>query len=129
MNLSHHGILVKYVQVSVDDRESIIRGKTESTMTVAALRQAYVTLEDILELEKGIVLPAMETYDPQAIFFLSFAQSMCTQRTDQQYDVDRTSHNKLLEKPLLIGALTQFPEFHHFFYCGYDEDLNCGNVV
>ena len=122
-------LITKYVQVSVDDRESIIRGKTESTMTVAALRQAYVTLEDILELEKGIVLPAMETYDPQAIFFLSFAQSMCTQRTDQQYDVDRTSHNKLLEKPLLIGALTQFPEFHHFFYCGYDEDLNCGNVV
>ena len=122
-------MISKYVQVGVDDREYIIRGKTDSTMTVAALRQAYVTLEDILELEKGIVLPAMETFDPQAIFFLSFAQSLCTQRTEQQNDIDRTSSNKLLEKQLLIGALSQFPEFHHYYYCGYNEDLSCGTII
>ena len=122
-------LISKYDQMSVDDHASILRGKTESTMTVAALRQAYVTLEDILELEKGIVLPAMETFDPQAIFFLSFAQSLCTQRTEQQNDIDRTSSNKLLEKQLLIGALTQFPEFHHYYYCGYDDELSCGRII
>ena len=119
----------KYEQVIANDRASILRGKTQSTMAVAALRQAYVTLEDILELEKGIVLPAMETFDPQALFFLSFAQSLCTQRTEQQHDIDETSSNKLLEKQLLIGALTQFPEFHHYYYCGYDDNLSCGNII
>ena len=122
-------LVSKYDQASIDDQTSILRSKTESTMTVAALRQAYITLEDILELEKGLVLPAMETFDPQAIFFLSFAQSLCTQRTEQQNDIDRTSSNKLLERQSLIGALTQFPEFHHYFYCGYDDDWNCGKII
>ena len=119
----------KYTQVGVDDNAFITRGRTESTMTVAALKQAYVTLEDILELERGIILPAMETFDPQAIFFLTFAQSLCTQRTEKQADIDRTSSNKLLEKQLLKGALTQFPEFHHYYYCSYDDNLNCGRII
>ena len=122
-------LVSKYVQAGVDDNPFVTRGRTESTMTVAGLRQAYITLEDILELEKGIVLPAMETFDPQAIFFLSFAQSLCTQRTVQQNDIDRTSNNKLLERQLLNGALTQFPEFHHYYYCSYDENLSCGRII
>ena len=119
----------KYEQIGVDDSKLIRSGRTESAMTVAALKQAYVSLEDILESEKGFILPAMETFDPQAIFFLSFAQSLCTQRTVKQNDIDRTSSNKLLEKQMLNGALTQFPEFYHFFYCGYDDNLSCGRII
>jgi hypothetical protein len=86
-------------------------------------------LEDILELEKGILLPAMETFDPQSVFFLSYAQSLCSHEADFQRDIDRTAGHSLLNRQRLEGALSQLPEFYHFYFCSYDSSLNCGKIV
>ena len=62
-------IVDKYSKVGIDSIEQLRKCRVVSAVNVAALREALLTLQDILELEKGIVLPAMETYDPQSVFF------------------------------------------------------------
>ncbi len=81
------------------------------------------------ELEKGIILPAMETFDPQSVFFLSYAQSLCSHETDLQRDIDRTSSSALINRQKLEGALSQLPEFHHFYFCSHDASLSCGKII
>ena len=68
----------KYSVAGLETVDQLLMCRMDSALTVAALWQAFVTLEDILELERGILLPAMETMDPQAIFFLSYGQTSCS---------------------------------------------------
>ena len=122
-------VVDKYSRVGVDTLEQLQKCRIDSAVNVAALREALLTLEDILELEKGILLPAMETFDPQSVFFLSYAQSLCSHETDFQRDIDRTAGHSLLNRQRLEGALSQLPEFYHFYFCSYDSSLNCGKIV
>lgn len=122
-------IVDKYTRVGVDTLGQLQKCRLDSAINVAALKEALLTLEDILELEKGILLPAMETFDPQSVFFLSYAQSLCAHETDFQRDIDRTSGSSLLNRIKLEGALSQLPEFYHFYFCSYDSSLNCGKIV
>ena len=122
-------IVDKYSKVGVDSMEQLRKCRVDSAVNVAALREALLTLQDILELEKGIVLPAMETYDPQSVFFLSYAQSLCAHETDFRRDIDRTSGSSLINRLKLEGSLSQLPEFYHYFFCSYDSSLNCGKIV
>ena len=122
-------LLSKLVPLGIDDPDFLSKSGTSTALNVAAVKQTFVSLEDVLDFETGIVLPAMETFDPQALFFLTYAQSLCVHRTPQQLDIDRTSSNSLMEKQLLEATLTQVPEFHEFFYCSYDYDLDCGSIV
>ena len=122
-------IVDKYSKVGIDSIEQLRKCRVDSAVNVAALREALLTLQDILELEKGIVLPAMETYDPQSVFFLSYAQSLCAHETDFRRDIDRTSGSSLINRLKLEGSLSQLPEFYHYFFCSYDSSLNCGKIV
>lgn len=58
----------RYSASGVETVEQLTRCRMDSAYGVAAVWQAFVTLEDILELERGVILPAMETMDPQALF-------------------------------------------------------------
>ena len=122
-------LVSKMNELKIDDPVFVGKCGTTSTLNVAALRQTFIALEDVLDFERGIVLPAMETYDPQALFFLTYAQSMCVHRTPEQLDIDRTGSNHLLEKQTLETSLSQMPEFHEYYYCSYDSDLDCGRIV
>lgn len=122
-------LLDKFTVNSVDTVEQLHKCRLDSAVTVAAVRQAYVTLEDILELERGILLPAMETMDPQSVFFLAYAQTLCSVETKRQRDIDRTTNNALLAREKLQGVLSQMAEFHHFYYCSYDDDQSCGKII
>ena len=122
-------IVDKYTQLGFETPDQLQKCRVDSALNVAALRESLLTLEDILELEKGIILPAMETYDPQSVFFLSYAQSLCSQDTDPQRDIDRTSSSALLNRQKLEGALSQLPEFHHFYFCSHDSSTSCGRII
>ena len=118
----------------VDTPDFLQKCRVSTAYSVAALRQAFVTLEDMLEMEKGSVLPAMETSDPQSLFFLTYAQSTCSSRTFKRRDVDRTSgwpEDRLLDQENLRSSLAQMPEFAHFFFCGGSDtsELSCGNII
>jgi predicted metalloendopeptidase len=126
----------KYSELGVDTPDYLNKCRVSSAMSVSAVRQTVITLEDMLELETGQLLPAMETQDPQSLFFLSYAQSLCSKRTFKQRDIDRTtSHgwdhrDELLDEERLEGTLSQLPQFRHFFFCtSLSEETNCGNIV
>lgn len=119
----------KYSAAGLDTVDQLLKCRVDSAMTVAALWQAYVTLEDILELERGILLPAMETMDPQAIFFLSYGQTLCSVSTENASDIERTARNRLSNRAILMGSLSQVYKFQHFYHCPYDEEQSCGRLV
>lgn len=119
----------KYSAAGLDTVDQLLKCRMDSAMTVAALWQAYVTLEDILELERGILLPAMETMDPQAVFFLSYAQTLCSASTENASDILRTANNQLSSRATLMGALSQVYQFQHFYHCPYDEEQSCGRLL
>jgi len=119
----------KYSQSAIDDPKELFKCRLDTAVHVAALQESLLTLEDILESEKGIVLPAMETFDPQSVFFLSYAQSLCSHYSEMQEDIDKTSGTSLLNQQKLLGVLTQLSEFRHFFFCRFDSSLNCGKVL
>ena len=122
-------LLAKVSSLQVDRPDFLAKSGTSIALNVAALKQTFVSLEDVLDFETGMVLPAMETFDPQALFFLTYAQSLCVHRTPQQLDIDRTSSDTLMERQMLEATLTQLPEFHEYFYCSYDYNLDCGSIV
>ncbi len=120
----------KYSVRGIDSVGALVRARTDSALTVAAVTQAFVTLEDILELERGILLPAMEQVDPQAVFFLSFGQTLCYASSDKQGDIERTTTNVLSPKHKLMGTVSQIEEFSQFYSCGgWDEEQSCGRIV
>lgn len=119
----------RYSASGVEAVEQLIKCRMDSTYSVAAVWQAFVTLEDILELERGVILPAMETMDPQALFFLAFGQTLCSVATEDASDIQRTSEDKLSNKAKLMGTLSQVSKFHQFYHCPYDEEQGCGRVV
>jgi endothelin-converting enzyme len=119
----------RWVHAGIDTPDFVAKCKRRSAMAVVALKQTLVSLEDILEIESASVLPAMETFDPQTVFFLSYAQSMCAQQTFKQRDIDRTSGDALLPQELLRGALAETREFQHFFYCSRSTSESGCNVL
>ena len=119
----------KYSASGLDTVDQLLKCRMDSVLSVAAVWQAFVTLEDILELERGILLPAMETMDPQAVFFLAYGQTLCSTATDKASDIERTADNKLPNKASLLGTLSQVYEFQRFYHCPYDEEQSCGRIV
>ena len=120
-----------YSELGVDTPDFLRKCRRKSALDVSALKQTFVSLEDMLELEKGVLLPAMETSDPQSVFFLSYAQSLCSKRTIQQRDMDRTVGKSLLDEESLKGVLSQMPQFRHYYFCpSNDADAyECQTVV
>ncbi len=130
-------LATSYASLGIDTPDYLSKCRASSALAVAAARQTLITLEDMLELETGQLLPALETRDPQSLFLLSYAQSMCSKRTFKQRDVDRTTtassadhRDELLEEERLEGTLSQLPEFRHYYFCSsLDDDTNCGSIV
>ena len=119
----------KYSASGLDTVDLLLKCRMDSVLTVAAVWQAFVTLEDILELERGILLPAMETMDPQAVYFLAYGQTLCSTATEKASDIQRTADNQLPNKANLLGTLSQVSEFQQFYNCPYDEEQSCGRIV
>ena len=125
----------KYALLGVDTPDHLSKCRAASALSVAAARQALLTLEDMLEMETGRLLPAMEARDPQSLFFLAHAQSHCSKRTFKRRDIDRTTsgsyhRDELLEEERLEGTLSQIPEFRHYFFCSsLSESTQCGSIV
>lgn len=118
-----------FAQQGLDTPDYLTKCKKNTAMSIAALQQTMITLEDILELEQGVLLPALETLDPQAVFFLSYAQSLCQQQTFKQRDIDRTSGDVLLNQEKLKATVSVMPEFFHFFFCESKERQSCGSII
>ena len=113
----------------LDTPDHLAKCSSKSAVSVAGLAAAYTALEEMFDQEGAVLLPALETLDPQAVFFLQHAQSLCSSQTLQQRDFDRAVHNSLLGPEKLRGELSQFAQFRHFFFCPEESQHACETVM
>ena len=116
----------------VDTPDVLRRCRSSAAVSVSALRQTLATLQDMLEVERGKVLPALEERDPPALFFLAHAQSRCEQKSFRRRDVARTAGQDLLGRELLLAQLSEVPQFGHYFFCpeeSGDEEDACQSII
>ncbi len=119
--------------LGVDTPDFLRKCQHSAAVQVSALRQTLASLQDILELERGQILPALEERDPPALFFLSHAQTLCEQKSIRRRDVDRAIGQQLLGKERLAAELAQVPQFSHFYFCpeeeGEEEEGVCRGIM
>ena len=119
----------QWSQMRLDTPDHLAKCSTKSAVAVAGLAAAYTAVEEMFGEQGAVLLPALETLDPQAVFFLQHAQSLCSSQTLQQRDFDRAVHNSLLGPEKLRGELSQFAQFRHFFFCSDESQYTCETVM
>ena len=118
-------LVSKWSQLRLDTPDHLDKCSTKSAVSVAGLSAAFSASEEIFAQDGAILLPALETLDPQAVFFLQHAQSLCSSLTLQQRDLDRAVHSHLLGAEKLRGELSQFAQFQHFNFCPEESQYTC----
>uniref|UniRef100_A0A1B6L0T8 Endothelin-converting enzyme 1 n=1 Tax=Graphocephala atropunctata TaxID=36148 RepID=A0A1B6L0T8_9HEMI len=61
--------------------------------------------------------PALENFEDGHLFFITFAQSVCSVKSPQQKDLDDTLDTSLSDKSLLSVVLSQIKDFSRLFSC------------
>lgn len=122
-------LVSKWSAMRLDTPDHLEKCAIDSAVSVAGVDAALSALTESLSLEGGMLLPAMETLDPQAVFFLQYAQSHCSVSSLQQRDLDRTVVHQLLGREKLKGVLSQFVEFKHFYFCSEESEFLCDSVL
>lgn len=124
------GCLVsQWSQLRLDTPDQLEKCSTKSAVSVAGLTAALTATEEIFNQDGAILLPALETLDPQAVFFLQHAQSLCSSMTLQQRDLDRAVQSSLLGAEKLRGELSQAAPFRHFYFCSDESQYICPTVM
>ena len=115
----------QWSQMRLDTPDHLAKCSTKSAVAVAGLAAAYAAVEEMFGEEGAVLLPALETLDPQAVFFLQHAQSLCSSLSLQQRDLDRAVNSHLLGPEKLRGELSQFAQFRHFYFCSDESQHMC----
>lgn len=100
---------------------------------IASVQQAYETFVRVEESLQHTHQPAMENMEPKELFFLNFAQSLCTKRSSEQVDLDGVTSSSLSSESLLQVVISQLKEFSDVYGCVGDSSplhghLLCPNV-
>ena len=119
----------RWTKMGLDTPDHLKKSAVSSSVAVAGLQAAYAALTEALLVEGAQLLPALETLDPQAVFFLQYSQTMCSLSSLQQRDLDRTLNHQLLGREKLKGVLSEFSEFRHFFFCSESSEEGCGPAL
>jgi hypothetical protein len=122
-------LLGQWAAMRLDTPDQLEKTALRGAVAVAGLEAAYAALSESLLVEGGQLLPALERLDPQSVFFVQYAQTMCSVNTWQQRDLDRTLSRELLGREKLRGVLAQFTEFRHFFFCPEGKEETCGSIL
>ncbi|XP_066995595.1 endothelin-converting enzyme 2 [Anabrus simplex] len=93
------------------------RTSLSTVIHIAAVRQAYVALIEALKGVPHVHQPGMVTFESEQLFFVTYAQNLCAQSTQQQVDLDTTASRHLNSSQLLPTTLRQLPEFSQAFSC------------
>ncbi|CAH0384451.1 unnamed protein product [Bemisia tabaci] len=86
-------------------------------LAISALDQAFKALKFELSKSTRMYQPAMESYNSEALFFITYAQSMCTVKTTERKNLDHTLDTSLEDSQLLEVALGQVKDFSSTFGC------------
>ena len=118
-------LVSQWSEMRLDTPDHLDKCATSSAVSVAGLSAAFTASEEIFSQDGAVLLPALETVDPQAVFFLQHAQSLCSSLSLQQRDLDRAVHSHLLGPEKLRGELSQFAQFRHFYFCSDESQHMC----
>ena len=94
-------LVSKWSAMRLDTPDHLEKCAIDSAVSVAGVDAAFSALTESLSLEGGMLLPAMETLDPQLVFFLQYAQSHCSVSSLQQRDLDQSVNHQLLGRDKL----------------------------
>ncbi|XP_014258686.1 endothelin-converting enzyme 1-like isoform X2 [Cimex lectularius] len=87
------------------------------TPHLEAIKYTYMALRNTLARMKHVHQPGMENLEDSDIFFLSYAQSICTMKTQEQADVDFRAQHKFGDIRLLDLLMTKSKEYSNTFSC------------
>nr|CAD7396102.1 unnamed protein product [Timema poppensis] len=93
----------------------------QTVIDISALKQAYNALVQAVNRLPHTHQPALEQLENDALFFLSYAQSLCSVSTIQQQDIDTSLSSKLEGSKLLRISLQQVPGFSDAYGCPADS--------
>lgn len=86
-------------------------------LSVSSVRFALQSLMKKTQTEPYYHQPAMESYEYDALFFIGYAQSLCTIKSPQQQDLD-TMYNLMSDESLLLKTISEHSEsFKSAFNC------------
>ena len=118
-------LVSRWSSMRLDTPDHLEKCAISSAVNVAGVDVAFAAMEEIVSNDGATLLPALETLDPQAVFFLQYSQSMCSMMTLQQRDLDRASYQQLLAREKLRAVLSQFVQFKHYYFCEEESDNIC----
>ena len=114
----------RWSTMRLDTPDHLDKCADSSAVSLAGLDTALAAMEEIVSTEGATLMPALETLDPQAVFFLQYSQSLCSMMTLQQRDLERATTTQLMGREKLAGLLSQFSQFQHYFFCSETESDN-----
>ncbi|KAL5240909.1 hypothetical protein ACI65C_008319 [Semiaphis heraclei] len=86
-------------------------------LSVSSVRFALQSLTQKTQTETHYHQPAMESYEYDALFFIGYAQSLCTIKSPQQQDLD-TMYDLMSDESLLLKTISEHSEsFTSAFNC------------
>jgi len=88
-----------------------------TTPLFQALAQTFKALQAIVSRLPHVHQPALEYLEDDAIFFITYAQSLCSMRTSQRRDMDETLKNRLDDFDWLYMLSQRSKEFKKTFMC------------
>ncbi|XP_073969478.1 endothelin-converting enzyme 1-like isoform X2 [Rhodnius prolixus] len=89
-----------------------------STRHLYAVTAAYKALKNVLAELPHVHQPALEYLENEALYFIAYAQSLCTMKTPEQQDLDiTTAKSKMDDINLLDIVMHRSREFSTTFNC------------
>ncbi|PSN48713.1 hypothetical protein C0J52_08789 [Blattella germanica] len=95
---------------------------------ISAVRQAHLAMKQALSELPHTHQPAMETLESDAIFFLTYAQTICSVSTLEKKDQDQTIGFQLKGSKLLRTSLKQVKLFTEAFSCQRESSYFASNI-
>lgn len=97
-------------------------------LSVASVRYALQSLSKKIQSEPYYHQPAMESYEYDALFFIAYAQSLCSIKSPQQQELD-TMYDLMSDESLLLKTVADHSEsFKNAFRCSERSTKTCKHV-
>ncbi|KAJ8924797.1 hypothetical protein NQ315_000950, partial [Exocentrus adspersus] len=95
---------------------------------LSAVSVANEALKSSLDDADHIHQPSLEMYEDPALFFVAYAQTQCSESTNQYQLYQNIVHLQLPQRILLLLTWAQIPEFSEALECSYNKKMQCRDI-
>ncbi|XP_046444687.1 endothelin-converting enzyme 2-like isoform X1 [Daphnia pulex] len=115
-------------QKKIDDEDFLKRTVFETLVQLAGVRQALKVVTNPSMEQRRTEYKALEFLTHPQLFFVAYAQSMCSHTTAKHRDMERSTTFRLGDEEMLRATMLQMPEFTEAFMCNSSSLLHHGKV-